>query len=142
MAAIVTVTLSSSSTMRTLAGIRRWTSDRQSHAEHRTAARAVAHLQPAAVALRDPQADPETEAGALFTLRREERLEDVRQVLLGDARPGVRDLEPDRVGPDEPRSRVPMRLGRNRDEPALRHRFGGVQHEVEDDLLDLVGRGH
>src|SRR5258708_29769469 len=95
------VTLSSSSTIRSLGGIGRWTSDRQGHAEHASTARAVAHLQPAAVTLGDAEAHPETETGALLALRGEERLEDVRQVLLGDARAGVRHEHAHRVGPDE-----------------------------------------
>src|SRR5438309_73159 len=97
MAAIVTVTLCSSSTTRTLGGIGWWTSDRERHAEDRAAAGPVADLKAAAVALRDPEADPEAEARALLPLRGEERLEDVRQVFLGDARPGVRDLHPHRI---------------------------------------------
>src|SRR5712692_8587565 len=80
MAAIVTVTLCSSSTTRTLGGIGRWASDRQRHAEHRSPTGPVPDLEPAAVALRDTEAHPEAEAGALLTLRREERLEDVWQV--------------------------------------------------------------
>src|SRR5256885_1843849 len=74
-AAIVTVTLSSSSTIRTLGGIGRWSSDRQRHAEDGAAAGLIAYLQAAAVALRDAEAHPETQPGPLFALRREERLE-------------------------------------------------------------------
>src|SRR5205814_3447109 len=139
---MVTVTLSSSSTMRTLGGIGRWASDREGHAEDRAAAGAIAHLKAAAVALGDAETDPEAEARALLALRREEGLEDVREVLLGDSRSGIGDLDLHRVGADEARGRVAMRLRRDRDDPALRHRLGGVQHEVEDDLLDLVGRRH
>src|SRR5438045_2699529 len=91
-AAIVIVTLSSSSTMSTLGGIRGRTSDRQGHAEDGAAAGTVAHLEPAAMTLGDPQTHPESQAGSLLALRGEERLEDVRQVLLGDAGAGVRDL--------------------------------------------------
>src|SRR5437763_10225509 len=130
MAAIVMVTLSSSSTMRTLGGIRRWSSDRQGHAEDRPATRTVAHLEPAAVALGDTQAHPEAEAGALLALRGEERLEDVREVFLRDPRAGVRDLQPDRVGPDEAGRGVAMRFGRDGDQAALGHGLRGVQHEV------------
>src|ERR1043165_10106515 len=111
---MVTVTLSSSSTMRTLGGIRGWPSDRQGHAEYGTAARAVAHLEPAAVALRDPEAHPEAEAGALLPFRGEERLEDVRQVILRDPRSGVGDLEPNRARPDKSRCRARRGLGRER----------------------------
>src|SRR5437762_9086833 len=132
---MVTVTLSSSSTMRTLGGIGRWSSDRQGHAEYRATARAVTHLQPSAVALRDPQADPEPEARALLALRREERLEDVREVFLRDPRPGVGDLHSHRVGPDEAGRRVAVRFRRDGDDAALGHRFGRVEDEVEDDLL-------
>src|SRR4029077_11701149 len=101
MAAIVTVTLSSSSTMRTLGGVSGRTSDRQRHAEHGPTARPVAHLQPAAVALGDAEAYPEPETGALLALGREERLEDVREVLLCDTRTGVRYLDPDGIRADE-----------------------------------------
>src|SRR5438477_377859 len=139
---MVTVTLSSSSTMRTLGGIGRWTSDREGHAEDRPAAGAIPHLEAAAVALGDAETDPEAKARALLALRREEGLEDMRQMLFRDARSGVGDLDLDRVRADEAGGRVAMRLGRDGDDPALRHRLGGVQHEVEDDLLDLVGRRH
>src|SRR5947209_16925754 len=135
---MVTVTLSSSSTMRTLGGIGRGTSDRQGHAEDRAAASAVPHLETPAVALGDPEADPEAEAGALLPLRREERLEDVREVLLRDAGPGIRHLHLHRVRTNEARGRVAMGLRRDRDDPALLHGLGRVEHEVEDDLLDLV----
>src|SRR5258708_14540221 len=141
-AAIVMVTLSWSSTIRTLGGIGRWTSGRERHAEDRTAARSVADLEPAAVALRDAEAHPEPEAGALLPLRREERLEDVREVLLGDARAGVRDLQAHRIGADEAGRRVAMRFGRHRDEAALGHGLRRIEDEVETDLLDLVGRRH
>src|SRR5258708_11145904 len=114
-AAIVMVTLSSSSTIRTLGGIGRWTSDRERHAEDRTATRPVADLEPAAVALRDAEAHPEPEAGALLPLRREEWLEDVREVLLGEARSADGDLQAHRIRADEPRRPPPIRLRPPRD---------------------------
>src|SRR5688572_9976860 len=103
MAFIVTRTLSSSSTIRSLPlanapprGVALClgrAADRQRDGEGRAATGAAAHPHVAAVRLDDPERDPEAEPGALPLLRRVERLEDVRQVLLGDARAGVADLD-------------------------------------------------
>src|SRR5688500_455553 len=142
-ACIVTATLSSSSTMRMRSrAIARRPSDRERDAERGALADAAAHLQAAAVALDDPVRDPQPEPRALLTLRGEERLEDVRHVLLRDAAAAVTDLDLDRVGAQEARARVAVDRGGDGDRAALPHRLGAVQDEIEDDLLQLVGGGH
>src|SRR5688572_6321287 len=104
MAFIVTRTLSSSSTIRILPlgntrprdcleRCLRRAADRQRNRERRAPASPAAHAHVAAMTLHDPEGDPETQASALPVLSREERLEDVRQVFVGDARAGIADLD-------------------------------------------------
>ncbi len=66
---------------------------------------------------------------------REERLEDLVELFRRDAGPGVADLHLDRFRVDR---------GRDRDGPAVPHRLGGVQEEVQEHLLHLaaVHPGH
>src|SRR2546423_10712626 len=107
------MTLSSSSTIRTragastdriesdparslLLGIRWWPVDRQRDREGCAPARPAPDADVAAVAAHDVERHPQSEPGALLLLGREERLEDVRHVLVGDAVAGVPDLDVDR----------------------------------------------
>ena len=83
-------------------------------------------------------AERQSEPGPLtLRLGREERLEDPRLNLRGDAGPSVGHLDGDPSG-------LALHRGRNR-EPARRfqraHRLDGVDHEVHDDLVDLVAVG-
>src|SRR5690242_12598641 len=100
---MVTRTLSSSSTSRMLPlAIGGRTSDRERDGEGRAAPEAAAHLDRPAMALDDPERHPQAQAGALaLALGRKERLEQVRHVLLGDARAGVADLDQHRVAADQ-----------------------------------------
>src|SRR5690348_2635773 len=99
MAPMVTATLSSSSTTRSLPfGMVRRTPDRQRHAEGRAPTLATAQLDRAAMRLHDALGNPEAEPGPFFVLGGKERFEDVRQVLLGDALARIADLDMDRVG--------------------------------------------
>src|SRR5437899_9522459 len=85
MALIVTTTLSSSSTTRTLGASRIvWPFDRQRDHERRAASHAAAHAQRPAVPLHDPLRDPEPETGPLPRLRREEGLEYLLEDVLRD----------------------------------------------------------
>src|SRR5579884_4355554 len=71
-------------------GIGRWASDRQRDGEGGAAAGAAADADVAAVVAHDPERHPEPQDGALpLALGREERLEDVRDVLLLDPLAGV-----------------------------------------------------
>src|SRR2546430_15746421 len=101
MALIVMTTLSSSSTTRTLgcSRIARRSLDRQRDHEGRPAADAAAHAHRAAVALHDPLRDPEPQAGALPGLRREERLEDLREEIVRDSLAGVAHLDLHGIAP-------------------------------------------
>src|SRR3712207_5290603 len=154
MAAVVMRTFSSSSTTRTRGrraagrplvgaagsvllpgiGLRK---GRRVHGEDDVEGRALAllarRLDPAAVVaddvLRDPQAEPRP-----LRPRREEGLEDAREVGLADAAPRVADLDGD--------GRLQGLLvdgGAHGDAPALLHRLLRVEEEVEEDLLELVG---
>ena len=88
--------------------------------------------------LDDGVGDGQPEARALADLlRREERVEDLALGLLGHARPVVADLERDGVAlfvvprPDDQGAAAVRR----------HHRLFGVDHEVEQHLLDLVRVG-
>src|SRR5216683_5392370 len=98
MAPIVIATLSSSSTTSRLpfAMVGR-ASDRQRDAERRTPPFATTELDGPAMRLDDALRDPEPKARALFVLGREERLEDVWQVLFGDALACVANLNVNRI---------------------------------------------
>src|SRR6266850_4530395 len=142
MALIVTTTLSSSSTTRTLgcSRIARRSLDRQRDHEGRAATEAAAHAHRAAMTLHDALRDPQPEAGALARLRREEWLEDLRQKVVRDALPGVAHLDLDGVATEELCLGAGTGLGGHRDRPALRHGIRGVQQEIEEDLLQLIRR--
>src|SRR5579862_5770587 len=102
MAPIVTATLSSSSTTSSLPlGMLNRASDGEGDAEGRATAFTAAQLDRAAVRLHDALRHPQTETRALFVLGREERLEDVRQVLLGDALACIANLNVHRFGHQE-----------------------------------------
>src|ERR1043166_708439 len=95
------------------------------------------HLDAPAVVAHDVLSDPEAEARALRA-RREERLEDAGDGGFGDAAPRVADLDRD--------GRLQSGLfgrGADADAPATLHRLLRVQQEVEEDLSELVGaRAH
>src|SRR5437879_1910046 len=98
MAPIVTATLSSSSTTSRLpVAIFRRTPDRQSHAEGGPATLAAAQLDRATVGLHDTLRHPQPQACALLVFCRKERLEDVRQVLFGNALACIPDLNVHRL---------------------------------------------
>ena len=88
--------------------------------------------------LHDRVRDGQAEAGALADfLRREERIEDLRLHLVGNARAVVVDLEDDRLligvvpGADDEHAAA---VGRQ-------HRLLGVDDQIEQHLLDLVAVG-
>src|SRR5438093_149207 len=139
-ALIVTTTLSSSSTTRTLgcSRIARRSLDRQSDHEGGTAAHAAAHAHGSAVALHDALRNPEPEPGPLPGLRREKWLKDLGDELVRNALPGVADLDLDSVATEDLGFGPRARLRRHGDRPALRHRVGGVEQKIEKDLLELV----
>src|SRR3712207_1147788 len=154
MAAVVMRTFSSSSTTRTRGrraagrplvgaaisvllsgiGLRK---GRRVHGEDDVEGRARAllarRLDAAAVVAHDVLRDPEAEPRPLRA-RREEGLEDAREVGLADAAPRVADLHGDgRL------QRLLVDRGAHRDAPALLHRLLRVQQQVEEDLPELVG---
>src|SRR5438067_1638005 len=157
MAAVVTRTLSSSSTTSTRAPPpARWPFDgaplsgldcgvcgigfgqrgrvnRENDLESGAAPLLARHLDAPAVVAHDVLRHPEAEARALRA-RREERLEDARDVGLRDAAPRVADLDGD--------GRLQGGLlgrGADADLPPLLHGLLRVQEEVEEDLAELVG---
>src|SRR5438093_4396818 len=140
MALIVTTTLSSSSTTRTLgcSRIARRSLDRQRDQERRPTTNTAAYPHRPAVALHDALRYPEPEAGPFPWLRREERLEDLGEQVVRDALAGVLHLDLDGVAPEDLRFGARAGLRRDRDGPALRHRVRRVEQEVEEDLLELV----
>src|SRR5215204_311647 len=105
--------------------------------EGRALALLARRLDPAAVVAHDVRRDPQAEPRPLRA-RREEGLEDAREVGLADAAPGVADLHRDG------RLQRLLVTGRaHRDAPALLHRLLRVQEQVEEDLAELVGaRAH
>src|SRR5215204_963056 len=157
MAAVVMRTFSSSSTTSTrgrraerwplalvaptslsvlLSGIRvreRRRIDGEDDVEGRAHALLACRLDSPAVVANDVLRDPEPEPRALGA-RREERLEDAREVGLADAAPRVADLDGD--GRLE---RLLVDGGEHRHAPALLHRLLRVQEQVEEDLTELVG---
>ena len=65
----------------------------------------------------------------------------MRQVLFGDAVAGVADLDVDRLGHQEFGVGAVRDARRDEDRAALGHGLLGVQHQVQQHLLDLIGRG-
>src|SRR5512143_183398 len=96
------------------------------------------------VRLHDALADREPEAGPLL-LRRVERDEDALAGVLGDARAGVAEPDLDDVGAARalaPEGELVARDARRDGEaPAAGHRLEGVEREVQEDLLQLLGVG-
>src|SRR5438477_3987235 len=140
MALMVTTTLSSSSTTRTLgcSRITRWSLDRQGDHEGRPATDPAAHAHRAAVALHDALRDPESESGPLAGLGREERLEDLGEHIVRNPLAGVAYLDLHGLASDDLGLGVAARLRRDRDGAALGHRVRGVEEKVEKDLLQLI----
>src|SRR5579864_7523829 len=103
---------------------------RQRDLEARAAARLVRGDDPAAMLVDDLVADREPKADAAAGLRREERLEDVVEVIGGD--PGARVVycHGDRGGAGE--------RCRDRDRATPLHRLRGVEEEIEEYLLHLA----
>src|SRR6267143_5213411 len=103
MALIVTTTLSSSSTTRTLgcSRIARRPLDRQGDHEGRPATHTAAHAHGPAMALHDALRYPEAEPGPFPGFRREEWLEDLRDELVRYSVPRVAHLDLDRVATEE-----------------------------------------
>src|SRR5713101_4648263 len=137
MALIVTTTLSSSSTTRTLgcSRITRRSLHGQRDHEGRSPTDAAAHAHRAAVTLHDALRHPQSEPGPLPGLRREERLEDLGEKIVRDSLAGVAHLDLDSVATEHLGFGARAGLRGNRDRAALRHRVGRVEHEVEEDLL-------
>src|SRR5579864_5408824 len=138
---MVTATLSSSSTTRRLplAMLGR-ASNWQGHAESGAASLAAAQFDRPTVCLDDALRDPQTEAGALLVFGRKERFEDMRQMLFGDALASVTNLDVYRVGHQELGVGAMGDPSGDEDGATLRHGLLCVQHQVEQHLLDLVGR--
>src|SRR4029077_4763712 len=133
MALIVTTTLSSSSTTRTLgcSRITRRSLHGQRDHEGGPPTDTAPHAHRAAVALDDALRDPESEPGALAGLRGEERLEDLSEEIGRDPFPCVAAPGLDGVAAEELRLGARARLGRDRDGPALGHRVRCVQQKVK-----------
>src|SRR2546428_998572 len=141
-ALIVTTTLSSSSTTRTLScsGIARRSLDRQRDHERRPATHSAAHSHRPPVTLHDALRHPEPQPGPFPGLRGEERLEDLRDELVRYPLAGVTYLDLDGIPSEDLRLAAGTRLCGDRDCAALWHRVGRVEQEIEEDLLQLVGR--
>src|SRR5207244_12637569 len=110
---------------------------RQRDRERGPAADTASHAHRATVTLHDTLRDPEPKARALPGLRREERLEDLRQDVVGDALAGVAHLDLHGVAPEELRLGAGTTLRRHRDGAALGHRVSRIQQYVEQHLLEL-----
>ena len=123
-------TLGSSSTTIALNLSTALSSDRQPHGKCRSLAHGALDLDVAAVFFDDTIAHGQTQAGSLGrVLCREEGIEDLVQVLLGDARAAY----------PKKRSRrgFPLMPGADLDPAGRRDRMNGVQQHVHDDLADL-----
>lgn len=105
---------------------------RQRHHGQNAAVRAVGDLDAAAVLADDAPANGEAQAGAVADrLGGEEGIEDVVQVLLGDAGAGVGNLQPHRL----------FFRCRAHAEDASAHlgqRMASIGEEVDEDLLEAV----
>src|SRR6266702_4487244 len=98
MAPIVTATLSSSSTTSRLpVAMLGRASNGQGDAESGAPTFAASQLDRAAMRLDDALRDPQPQACALLVFGREKGLENMRQVLLGDALAGIPNLDVDRI---------------------------------------------
>src|SRR3954468_14364879 len=132
-ASIVVATLSSSSTTRTDASLTR-ALRRTGHGERDDERSALtwsaSHLHRSAVSLDDAVRDPESKAGALLRLGREERFEDPRLGVFVHADAGVVDLDAHRIERHAALRlhRVPRR---HRERAAARHRLSGIEEQVE-----------
>src|SRR5438105_10380715 len=142
-ALMVTTTLSSSSTTRTLScsGIARRSLDRQRDHERRPPTHSAAHAHRPAVTLHDALRHPEPEPGPFPGLGGEERLEDLRDELVRYPLAGVTYLDLDGIPPEDVRLGAGTRLCGYRDRPALWHRVGRVEQAIEAKLPHLVCRG-
>src|SRR6266851_1470679 len=142
-APIVTATLSSSSTTSSLPfGMLRWPAYRECHAKYGAPTFAAAQLDRSAVGLDDALGDPQPQARAFFVFGREEGLEDVRQVLFGDALARIPNLDVDRVRHQELGIGAVRHARRDKDRAAFGHRLHAVEHQVQQHLAQLVGRGN
>src|ERR1043166_6881511 len=127
-------TCSSSSTIRTRSGgpfIIVYLGGREMKLEGRAAPRSGVDGDAPAVSAHDALADREPEPHAFFLLGRKERAEDVGQRRFGNADPGVGDGDHHGI-------RAVAR-GADRHLAAAGHRLGGVEQEIDQHLLELVG---
>src|SRR5207237_6218075 len=90
--------------------------------------------------LHDARRHPDPEPGPFPGLGGEERLEDLRDELVRYPLAGVAYLDLDGIPPEDVRLGAGTRLCGYRDRPALWHRVGRVEQEIEENLLQLVGR--
>ena len=80
----------------------------------------------------DTVAHPESETGPLaHPFRREERLEDLRQMLGRDACAVIGDRHPDQLI-------IAFEFGRDRPRSSLQG-IDGIQEDIDEDLRDLIG---
>src|SRR5688572_18313060 len=114
-----------------LAGQRPW----EREAEIASNAGRAPHPDPAAVRLDDSLGDcqPKADPAPPYATRLPEALEDVRKVLLFDARSCVAHAE----------THFALRsLGRDRDSSAFRRELGGVSDEIRQHLPHAIAIGH
>src|SRR5206468_10002765 len=99
--------------------------------------RPAGHADGAAVVAYDAVGDPQPQPGALLAiaLGGKERLEDVRQVLLGDAAAGIAHRNVHRVAAEQLGIGVVGVASADVDRAAVGHRLLRVEQEVQDDLL-------
>src|SRR5262245_47834951 len=105
---------------------------RQPDGKSRAALRSVGRLDPALVFFNDAAGDGQAESGPLADfLGREERIENVREVLGRDPRTGVRHAQPDKC----PAVPAPL-FGRDLDQqpPSFRHRVQRVDANIHEQL--------
>src|ERR1041384_2599962 len=127
-------TCSSSSTIKTRSGgpfIIVYLGGREMKLEGRAASRSGVDGDAPAVRAHDALADREPEPHAFFLLGCKERAEDVGQRRFGNADPGVGDGDHHGI-------RAVAR-GADRHLAAAGHRLGGVEQEIDQHLLELVG---
>src|SRR5436305_2212337 len=143
MAPRVTATLSSSSTTSSLAlsVILDRSPDWQGDAEGGPTPLTAADADRAAMVLDDAVRDPQAQASPLLVLGREERLENVSLDLLRHTFAGVADHDVHRLAQQKILVGAVRYAGGHGNIAALGHGLLGVEQDVEQDLLDLVGRG-